>query len=66
MLERGGVAHDVKEYPGVGHSFMNDWDVPIPLRFITGIAALAGIGYSETESEDAWKRILDFFDEHLR
>ena len=62
ILERGRVPHDVKEYPGVGHAFMNDWDAAAPLRFVAGIA---GLSYSEPEAEDAWARILAFFGEHL-
>ena len=63
QLTAGGVPHDVKEYPGVGHSFMNDWGTPWPLRFVE---RTAGLAYSEPESEDAWARILAFFGEHLR
>ncbi|MGB3355026.1 MAG: dienelactone hydrolase family protein [Mycobacterium sp.] len=48
ILTEGAVPHDVKEYPDVGHSFMNDWrDAPWRLR------------------EDAWSRIVEFFDAHL-
>ena len=62
-LDEGGVPHDVKEYPAVGHSFMNDWGTPAPLRFVE---RTAGLAYSHPEAEDAWRRILDFFGEHLR
>ena len=61
-LTAGGIAHDVKEYPEVGHSFMNDWGTPAPLRFVERIA---GVAYSKPEAEDAWQRILDFFGERL-
>ena len=63
ILTAGGVAHDVKEYPGVGHSFMNDWGTPGPLQVVT---RAAGFFYSEPEAEDAWARILAFFGEHLK
>ena len=62
-LTEGGVAHDVAEYPGVGHSFMNDWRTPAPLRFVE---RTAGLAYSRPEAEDAWRRISTFFGEHLR
>ena len=62
-LTAGGVPHDVKEYPGVGHSFMNDWGTPAPLRFVE---RTAGLAYARPEAEDAWRRILDFFGQHLR
>jgi carboxymethylenebutenolidase len=62
LLARTDVPRDVKEYPQVGHSFMNDWGVPAPLRSVERTARIA---YSEPESEDAWRRILAFFGEHL-
>ncbi|MCW2518233.1 MAG: carboxymethylenebutenolidase [Mycobacterium sp.] len=62
ILSEGGVPHDVKEYPGVGHSFLNDFRLPAPLRLIENVA---GIAYSEPEAEDAWQRILAFFAQHL-
>jgi carboxymethylenebutenolidase len=61
-LAAGDVPRDIKEYPTVGHSFMNNWGTPAPLRIVERIAGLA---YSEPEAEDAWRRILAFFDEHL-
>nr|WP_280461090.1 dienelactone hydrolase family protein [Nocardia carnea] len=63
VLTEGGVPHDVHEYPGVGHSFMNNWPTPAPLRVVE---RTAGLAYSEPESEDAWHRITAFFDAHLR
>ena len=62
-LAVGDVPRDIKEYPAVGHSFMNDWGTPHMLR---GIERLAGMAYSEPEAEDSWQRILAFFDTHLR
>ena len=62
VLAEGGVPRDVKEYEGVGHSFMNDFGLPAPLRLIENVAGLA---YSEPEAEDAWQRILTFFGQHL-
>jgi carboxymethylenebutenolidase len=62
ILSDAGVPHDVKEYPDVGHSFMNQFPTPGPLRFVEDIAGLA---YSRPEADDAWRRILTFFSEHL-
>jgi carboxymethylenebutenolidase len=56
-----GVPHDIKVYPEAGHRFMNK--APAPLAPLAGAA---GMGYHETAAEDAWRRILAFFDEHLR
>jgi carboxymethylenebutenolidase len=63
ILTDGGVPHDVREYPGVAHSFMNKWPTPGPLRVVE---RTAGLAYSEPEAEDAWQRITAFFDEHLK
>ena len=62
VLAQGDIPRDVKEYPDVGHSFMNNWRIPAPLRIVENIA---GMAYSQPEAEDAWRRILSFFDEHL-
>jgi carboxymethylenebutenolidase len=62
-LEPSGVARDIKEYPGVGHSFMNDWGTPSPLHMVERIA---GVHHSSPQAEDAWQRILAFFDAQLR
>jgi carboxymethylenebutenolidase len=61
-LVRAGVEHDVEEYPEAGHSFLNRHD------FGPGGALLrvAGVGYDEPAAEDAWGRILRFFETHLR
>jgi carboxymethylenebutenolidase len=57
-----GVEHDVKEYPEAGHSFLN--------RHNTGpfgvLEKVAGLAYHHPSAEDAWARILRFFDRHLR
>ena len=61
-LERAGVEHDVKEYPDAGHSFFS--------RHNTGplnpLMRVAGLGFHQPSAEDAWGRILRFFDAHLR
>ena len=62
LLSDADVPCDVKEYPDVGHSFMNDFHAPSALQFVERVAGLA---YSEPEAEDAWRRILAFFDSHL-
>lgn len=49
-LQRHGVPHDVKIYPGARHSFFND----------------RGRAYDPAASEDSWRRALSFFAEHIR
>ncbi|MDA2890637.1 dienelactone hydrolase family protein [Mycolicibacterium sp. BiH015] len=62
-LDKGGVPHDVKEYPNVGHSFMNDWrEAPLRLRVFEWTETFK---YAEAEAEDAWDRIVAFFTHHL-
>lgn len=62
VLARGAVPRDIKEYPNVGHSFMNDFGIPAPF---TVVERIAGMEYSEPEAEDAWRRMLTFFGQHL-
>jgi carboxymethylenebutenolidase len=58
-----GIAHDVKEYPNAGHSFMNRINVGPALG---PIVKFIGLNYDHPSSEDSWNRILDFFDAHIR
>ena len=61
-LERAGVEHDVEEYQGAGHSFLNRH----PFGPGGALLRVAGIGYHEPSAEHAWGRILRFFETHLR
>jgi carboxymethylenebutenolidase len=56
------VPHDVKEYPDVGHSFMNRINAGPGLGTVL---SLTRFNYDHASSEDSWRRILDFFDVHL-
>jgi carboxymethylenebutenolidase len=60
-LTEARVPHDVKEYPNAGHSFMNRINVG-PLG---PVMQLVGLNYVHDASEDAWRRILEFFATHL-
>lgn len=57
-----GVPHDIEEYPEAGHSFMNRINAG-PL--FAPLVQLTGFNYHHPSAEDAWRRIFDFFDEHL-
>ena len=59
-LTAAGVAHDVKEYPEAGHSFLNN---PGTLWFKA--LRVIHIGYDEPAAEDARRRIVKFFQQHL-
>jgi carboxymethylenebutenolidase len=58
-----GVTHDVKEYPDVGHAFMNRINVGPALN---PLLKFVRMHYDHASAEDSWRRILDFFDAHLR
>jgi len=62
-LQTLGIAHDVMEYPDAGHSFLNRFDAGSALGTLLFVA---GFRYHHPSAEDAWRRILAFFDEHLR
>ena len=57
-----GVSHDVKEYPDAGHSFLNRINVGPGLD---QVLRFTGFNYHHSSAEDAWRRILVFFDRHL-
>ena len=66
-LTADGVPHDVREYPGAGHGFLNDHRAagdPIPLM-IRLTAPLMGYGPHEAAAQDARRRIVEFFAAHL-
>ena len=48
-LERHGIVHDIKIYPGAGHSFFND----------------RSRAHHKESAGDSWTRVLQFFGEHL-
>jgi carboxymethylenebutenolidase len=47
----------------VRHAFLNRFAVASPL---VPVMKVAGVGYNHTAAADAKKRILTFFDRHLR
>ncbi len=58
-----GITADVAEYPGARHGFINRLTVASPLG---PPLRVAGIGYDHPAAADAKRRILAFFDTHLR
>ena len=48
-LTRHDIAHDIKIYPGAGHSFFND----------------TRGSYDKAAADESWARVLGFFDTHL-
>lgn len=69
VLEALGVDHDVKEYPQAGHAFLNDHEGAgdrNPLIFVVMGRFAGPSGYHEPSAADARRRIVTFFDRHLR
>jgi carboxymethylenebutenolidase len=64
------VAHDVVQYPDAGHSFLNDHDPADFSRaetlYMTVFARVGGSGYHAASAQDARRRILAFFAQHLQ
>jgi carboxymethylenebutenolidase len=63
-LTRLGVVHDVKEYPGAGHAFLNDEENGP--RIFRPLFRIAGMGPDPVAAVDAWSRIDAFFATYLR
>lgn len=59
VVELKNIPHDIKVYPGAGHSFANKLPAQPLIR-------VAGFGYNDAATADAWARVFAFFDEHLR
>ncbi|SDO71240.1 carboxymethylenebutenolidase [Nakamurella panacisegetis] len=69
VLTEVGVEHDVKEYPDAGHEFLNDHERagdPSPLLFRVLGKLTPGDGYHPESARDARRRIVAFFDAHLK
>ena len=49
VLEESGIAHDIKIYRNARHSFFNE----------------DGRAYDEEAADDAWRRVISFFGQHL-
>jgi carboxymethylenebutenolidase len=61
-LDELGIVHDVKEYPDAGHSFLNRINAgPV----LGTVLAATRFNHHHPSAEDAWRRILSFFDAHL-
>ena len=58
-----GVTHDIKDYPGAGHAFMNPEQGGGPV-FGT-LLRVTGAKPNPAAAKDAWLRIEGFFAEHL-
>jgi carboxymethylenebutenolidase len=61
VLSAAGIANDVKLYPDAGHSFINTY-----APWYTAIMGpVMAVGHHHDEAEDAWSRMLAFFENQL-
>ena len=58
VVDDKGITADIKVYPDAGHSFANKLPGQPLLR-------ITGFGYNEAATEDAYRRVFAFFEEHL-
>lgn len=66
-LEQHDVPHDVRVYAEAGHSFLNEHDPDeVPRWAVVMGRLLPSSDYHEASALDARRRILEFFDTHLR
>lgn len=61
--DAAGVTADITEYPQARHGFINRLTSASPL---TPMLRVAGLGYDHAAAADAKRRILAFFETHLR
>lgn len=60
------IAHDIAVYPDAGHAFLNDHSPDEVPRWAMVMGALSTSEYHEPSALDARRRILAFFDTHLK
>ena len=60
-LTADGIEHDIREYSGAGHAFLNDHRDPLSRAM-----RIVNIGYHEPSANDARQRIISFFTHHLK
>jgi carboxymethylenebutenolidase len=66
ILTAQQIPHDVKEYPAAGHSFLDHHGPGERPFLVVKLMELMGSGYREADASDARRRIVAFFDAHLK
>lgn len=66
VVEAHGIAHDIKVYDDAGHAFINDHDEREVPRWALVMGKLSASDHHEPSALDARRRIVDFFNTHLR
>jgi carboxymethylenebutenolidase len=65
-LEAVGVDHDIKVYPDASHGFLNDHPPADRTALLMVLNVISGTRYHEPSAQDARRRIVAFFDAHLK
>ena len=65
-LTANGIDHDIKVYPEAGHGFLNDHPPEDMTPLTVLLSKLSGTRYHEPSARDARRRIVAFFDTHLK
>ncbi len=60
-----GIDHDIKVYPDAGHAFLSQSEDE-PGRIASIPARITHAGYQEASAQDARRRIIGFFDAHVK
>jgi carboxymethylenebutenolidase len=66
VLTTLGVDHDIRTYAEAGHSFMNDHDPADSPAVFTVLGRLTRSEFHEPSATDARRRVVAFFDRHLK
>jgi len=65
ILDAAGVPHDVEEYPGAGHGFLNDHAPGELPWYFASLGRLSGSKHHPEAAADARRRIVTFLGRHL-
>jgi carboxymethylenebutenolidase len=65
-LEAVGVDHDIKVYSDASHGFLNDHPPADRTALLMVLNVISGTRYHEPSAQDARRRIVAFFDAHLK
>ncbi len=65
-LDANGIDHEVTVYGDAGHSFLNDHDPDEISTVVKLLSRAAGTRFEESSARDAKRRIVAFFDKHLK
>jgi carboxymethylenebutenolidase len=65
-LTANGVDHDIKVYPDAGHGFLNNHPPADMTPLTVVLSKISGTRYHQPSAQDARRRIIAFFDRHLK